>query len=218
MAGTNFGAPQGNVVQVQLTQEDGLAILAQCVGAPSSVATAANVFEKGCLMIRTDASGSTSGLWEMTGTTASPSWTAVGTSSPGSISLVNGHILVGNVNGVASDVAMSGDVTMNNMGIATIQTGAVTNAKLAGSITGSKILASAFISPACTGVDASGGASNVTATGVKNGDALLWAIDLSDASVVTSNFAATANGNDTISQISANLAGKSLLLMFLSRQ
>ena len=217
MAGTNFGAPQGDIVQVQLTQEEGLAILAQCVGAPGSVATAAGVFERGCLMIRTDAT-SGSGLWEMTGTTASPAWTAVGTASPGSISLVNGHVLVGNVNGVAADVAMSGDVTMNNMGIATIQTNAVTNAKLAGSIAGSKLLASAFISPAATGIDASGGAGDVTATGVKSGDALLWAINLTDGSVVTSDFASTANGNDTISQTSANLAGKSLLLMFLSRQ
>ena len=157
MAGTNFGAPQGDVVQVQLTQEEGLAILSQCVGAPGSVATKAGVFERGCLMIQTDAT-SGSGLWEMTGTTASPSWTAVGTAAPGSISLTTGHILVGNVSGVAADVAVSGDISMNSMGMAYIANGAVTNAKLAGSISGSKILASAFITFSGLGVDASGGA------------------------------------------------------------
>jgi hypothetical protein len=57
-------------------------------------------------------------------------------------SLTPGHIFVGNVSSVATDVAMSGDVTLSSAGITTIGSGKVTNSMLAGSIAASKLIGS----------------------------------------------------------------------------
>lgn len=46
-----------------------------------------------------------------------------------STTLTNGHILVGNVSNIATDVAVSGDVTISNTGVETITVGAVTDTK-----------------------------------------------------------------------------------------
>lgn len=45
------------------------------------------------------------------------------------VNLTNGHILVGNASNIATDVAMSGDVTISNTGATTIANNAVSNAK-----------------------------------------------------------------------------------------
>lgn len=47
-----------------------------------------------------------------------------------SINLANGHILVGNASGIATDVAMSGDATLANTGALTIAANAITTAKI----------------------------------------------------------------------------------------
>ncbi len=54
--------------------------------------------------------------------------------------LTSAHIFVGNSSNVATDVAMSGDVTIDNTGATTIGNTKVTNAMLAGSIAASKLL------------------------------------------------------------------------------
>lgn len=46
------------------------------------------------------------------------------------IALTNGHILVGNASGIATDVAMSGDATLANTGALTIAANAITTAKI----------------------------------------------------------------------------------------
>ncbi|HPS16757.1 MAG TPA: hypothetical protein PKY41_06000, partial [Bacteroidales bacterium] len=57
------------------------------------------------------------------------------TGATGSVaSLTDSHILVGNSSNLPTDVAMSGDVTINNSGVTAIGAGKVTNAMLAGSI------------------------------------------------------------------------------------
>lgn len=53
--------------------------------------------------------------------------------------LTSAHILVGNGSNVATDVAMTGDVTISNAGVTAIGAGKVTNTMLAGSIATSKI-------------------------------------------------------------------------------
>lgn len=65
----------------------------------------------------------------LTVVSGAPAW-APNTVSPGSISLTQNHILVGNVSNVAADVAMSGDVAIVASGATTIQAGAVTATKL----------------------------------------------------------------------------------------
>ena len=50
---------------------------------------------------------------------------------PGDIALAHTHVLVGDATGKAADVAMSGDVTINDAGATAIAAGAITSAKLA---------------------------------------------------------------------------------------
>jgi hypothetical protein len=61
--------------------------------------------------------------------TSASNVTITGTSPIGS-SLTSGNIIVGNGSNQAAAVAMSGDVTLSNTGVATIETGAVTSAKI----------------------------------------------------------------------------------------
>ena len=73
--GSNFFAPQGAAVQIALTDENGLAVLAKCTG---SLPTTANTFQHGCIMIKTDSGEGNSALYENTGSPDSPSWTLIG--------------------------------------------------------------------------------------------------------------------------------------------
>jgi hypothetical protein len=59
--------------------------------------------------------------------------------------LNSARILVGNGSNVATSVAMSGDVAIDNAGATTIQTNAVDDAMLSGSITPSKVTGTAAI-------------------------------------------------------------------------
>lgn len=71
------------------------------------------------------------------GTTASPSWEAI---EAGTIALANARILVGNISGIATAVAMSGDATIANTGAVTIANDAITTAKIAaGQVTLAKL-------------------------------------------------------------------------------
>lgn len=120
MAGTNLGAPQNSSVNIETTDQNGYALTGYCVGAPSGVATEANVYQVGCIMQQTDAATGAVANWENTGTLASVTWTKIGTSSPGSLALTNTHIMVGNASNVAADVALSGDASMANTGAITV--------------------------------------------------------------------------------------------------
>ena len=57
--------------------------------------------------------------------------TNIETIAPGEVTLANTHILVGNAAGIAADVAMSGDTTVDNLGVVTIGAKKVTAAKVA---------------------------------------------------------------------------------------
>jgi hypothetical protein len=59
-----------------------------------------------------------------------------------STTLTSAHILVGNASNLATDVAVSGDVTINNAGVTAIGASKVTNAMLAGSITAANLVGS----------------------------------------------------------------------------
>lgn len=145
-AGTNAFAPVTSTLQVCLTDENGLAMLAKCTGSPP---TTANSFSKGCLMIQTDATTGNANLYSNVGTSASVSWNLVGAISPGEITLAEGNVLIGNGSGVAAavnaktsgqilvgsgttlaSVAVSGDATLASNGALTIANSAITNAKV----------------------------------------------------------------------------------------
>lgn len=104
--------------------------------------------------------------------------------------LASGHILVGNANGVATDVAMSGDATMASSGALTIANSAITNAKVSASagIAFSKLaaLTSANILV--------GNGSNVATAVAMSGDATLantGAITIANGAVSKTKLAST---------------------------
>ncbi len=75
--GANFAAPISSHTTGFLTDANNLFILVTCDTTPET--TQANVYQKGCLCIRTD-NGT---IYSMTGTSASPSWTVNGTGATG---------------------------------------------------------------------------------------------------------------------------------------
>ena len=81
-------------------------------GAPSNGSTGAGVAQKGSIYART----SNGAIYYNTGTKASPTWSLMGTVG----ALAENHIFVGNVGGVATDVALSGDATINSAGKLTL--------------------------------------------------------------------------------------------------
>ena len=72
LLGLNTGSALSAVTTIYLTDTTNLAIL---VTANTTAETQAGVYQKGCLLIRTDAGT----LYSNTGTPASPSWTLNGT-------------------------------------------------------------------------------------------------------------------------------------------
>ena len=69
--GSNFFAPQGAAVQIALTDENGLAVLAKCTGL---LPTTPNTFQHGCIMIKTDSGNTSNALYQNVGTPDSPIW------------------------------------------------------------------------------------------------------------------------------------------------
>jgi hypothetical protein len=119
-----------------------------------------------------------------------PSWAAPAV-SPGSISLTQNHILVGNASNVAADVAMSGDVAIVASGATTIQAGAVTAAKL-GSVTDG------------TTLDQSGAGSTIEIKSGGVGTTQLAANAVTAAKIATSSFdqVTITGGNGTAAAVS----------------
>ncbi len=76
MIGSNFFVAISSTCDVAFDDISGQVFFAKCSGAPP---TTANIFAKGCLMIRYD-NGT---LYQNTGTYASPSWTLNGAGTTG---------------------------------------------------------------------------------------------------------------------------------------
>lgn len=86
------------------------------------------------------------------------SWAAALTSA-----LTSAHIFVGSAGNIATDVAVTGDVTISNTGVTTIGTGVITNSQInaAAAIAGSKLVAAA------SGVAGAVSTATQTFTGIK---------------------------------------------------
>lgn len=61
---------------------------------------------------------------------SSGTWVGNITSSPSGIALTDGHILVGNGSNVAADVALTGDISITNAGVAAIASDSIVNADI----------------------------------------------------------------------------------------
>lgn len=99
---------------------------------------------------------------------------------------------------------------------------AVTNKVLtaisdAGVVTQAALPAAAFLSFCSLGADASGGATHITATGVKIGDKVVMAADVTDHISVAGDFETTITVNDQIQQTSVNLSAKTLVILVLAQ-
>lgn len=77
-------------------------------------------YAKGCLYVKTDAAAGTDGLYENIGTTSSCQFVQANAVIPSEIALTSGQMLVGNGSNVGAGVAMSGDATMDNAGVVTL--------------------------------------------------------------------------------------------------
>lgn len=75
--GSNFFSDISSTLSIALTDGNNFAIFAKCVGAPP---TTAGIFAHGCLIIRTDSGTNNSSIYENKGTSASPSWSLIGSS------------------------------------------------------------------------------------------------------------------------------------------
>ena len=78
----------------------------------------------------------------------------------GLTTLEDGKIYVGDVNDAASEVSLSGDITMTNTGVTTIANNAVTNAKIAAGIDATKLIGTLPIANGGTGANTALGARN----------------------------------------------------------
>lgn len=139
------GKVSGNVT-VLIIDPDGNRILSRGTSVPSAAAG----YAKGALFLKTDAGNGVQALYENIGTTASCSFSLVGSIVPAEIALPEGNMLVGNNVGAAValvaktngailigngttvvSAVMSTDATIAASGALTIANNAVTNAKLA---------------------------------------------------------------------------------------
>lgn len=144
MPGSNFFSKQTDTLDIALTDANGLAMLAKCTGVPP---TTANIFQHGCLIVRTDSGTGNKAVFENTGSSAVPSWNLVGDVAASEIALAEGNVLVGNASGLATalnaktnaqilvgngttitSVAVSGDATITNAGVVAIAGGVIVNA------------------------------------------------------------------------------------------
>lgn len=96
-------------------------LLYKNAGAPSNGVTLANVAPVGCLLVDTTVTGSTTGFYQNTGTTASPTWTALTTATGAGTYTGNFDGIIGANTPAAATVttlATSGIVTMGSVAAA----------------------------------------------------------------------------------------------------
>lgn len=138
-----------------------------------------------------DTTGATSGQAPLyNGTTVAWGTPAV---APGAITLTDAHILVGNGTNDATDVAVSGDLTLVNTGAFTIANSAITNAKVdaAAAIDFSKL------ATLTSGNILVGSAGNVATSVAMSGDVTIIASGATTVDAVNLETAALYNIADT---------------------
>lgn len=132
MAGTNFFTKITSTLWGALTSAGNLGggkqplLLAKCTGVPP---TTANLFEHGCLMVRTDSGTGNKAVYENVGSSAVPSWNLIGDVTAGEITLALNNLLQGNSSGVAEAVT---NITLPKEGSRTISVAATTTANTVG--------------------------------------------------------------------------------------
>lgn len=117
-----------NSQSVTVTARDSAGNVTACFGIVTITDGGAG-YAKGCRYVKTNAAAGVDGVYENIGTTSSCQFITGGQDVPGSITLNNGQIIVGNASNVGAGVAMSGDTTIDNTGAVTIGSSKVSVAK-----------------------------------------------------------------------------------------
>lgn len=117
------------------------------------------------------------------------------------IALTNGHIFVGNASNIATDVAMSGDISITNAGVTAIVAGVIVNAD----INAAAAIAFSKLAALTSGNILVGSAGNVATSVAMSGDATIIA---SGALTIANNAITTAkilNANVTLAKLAAGI-------------
>lgn len=125
--GSNFYSDVNSALSIALTDHNGLAMLAKCVGVPP---TTAGIFQHGCLINQTDSGTGVAALYQNVGSAAVPSWVIIDSSAPPLPALPPANLFVGNNLGVATPTLISGDVSINDTGFTSLNAGVVSSANL----------------------------------------------------------------------------------------
>lgn len=119
----------------------------------------------------------------------------------GNEALTNGHIFVGNAANIATDVAMTGDISITNAGVTAIVAGVIVNAD----INAAAAIAFSKLAALTSGNILVGSAGNVPTSVTMSGDATIIA---SGALTIASNAITTAkilNANVTLAKLAAGI-------------
>lgn len=117
------------------------------------------------------------------------------------IALTNGHIFVGNASNIATDVAMSGDITINNAGVTAIGAGVIVNTD----INAAAAIAFSKLATLASGNILVGSVGGVATSVAMSGDATIIA---SGALTIAANAITTAkilDANVTLAKLAAGI-------------
>ena len=123
------------------------------------------------------------------------------------IALTNGHIFVGNASNIATDVAMSGDISITNAGVTAIVAGVIVNAD----INAAAAIAFSKLATLASGNILVGSAGGVATSVVMSGDATIIA---SGALTIAANAITTAkilNANVTLAKLAAGITPSAVI-------
>ncbi len=116
------------------------------------------------------------------------------------IELTDGHIFVGNASNIATDVAMSGDVTISNTGVTAIGAGVIVNAD----INAAAAIAYSKLATLATGSILAGNAGVPTATAL-SGDATIGATGVLTIAANAITTGKILNANVTLAKLAAGI-------------
>lgn len=116
------------------------------------------------------------------------------------IGLTNGHIFVGNASNIATDVAMTGDITITNTGVTAIAAGVIVNAD----ISASAAIAYSKLASMATGNLLIGNAGVPTSTAL-SGDATIGATGILTIANNAITTAKILNSNVTLAKLAAGI-------------
>lgn len=213
MSGTNLFASETSTLDIALTDENGLAVVAKCTGVPP---TTANIFQHGCLIIRTDSGAGVDAQYQNTGSSAVPVWTLLTTALGGSAtSLVDSN---------SNSTVLSGATAtaVNQLTVTNSATGAVSANAVQLTATGTDAAVSLSMAPkGATGILTLGlatgtgdivlGSSSTTQTVKIGNGAGVPTVNIANVSTggstINISTAAITNSSDTINLATGNAVG-----------